>query len=258
MSILELPELEETRSEGVGAPRIPLRLLMAAPLGYAIAAVILGDDVEGSLPVFFGLIALKVMTAFSLVVLLGRLGSRLAARPQRVLSTTGVWSAVGLVFLAISTQAIDWITQFGCRVWPGSSHTPTGVDAFATPRYTETTVIAMEAIAIVLIAGATALAASFGRSHSTAARGITAAFATLFAVLAYDAVLAPWSAVWDFDFFTGDIVLGAIQYELVVMPMPWGDPLSAIALAVSAITTASLVAYWQPSSLEAPATNNVD
>ena len=59
--------------------------------------------------------------------------------------------------------------------------------------------------------------------------------------------------MWDFDFFTGDIVLGSMQFELVVLPLPWGDPTSAIALALSAVTTAGLIARWQRQGEQIPA-----
>jgi hypothetical protein len=222
-------------------------VLAAGPTLFAIATVVLaepasGGPTDGALG-FIVLVVLKLAAVASLVVLAGRLGRAIAGNRRRIAATGTAWAGAALGLLGLVVANIEPFLAYGCRVWPGGDHLAEDVAAYETSRYTTTTIVAYEAVAMVAIAFAAAAAAGWFGNRSTVASGASACVTAFVGLLAYD-LLAPWSFVVDYDFFQGDAVLGGVQGELIFLVVPWGDPAGAIALGVAGLSTAALLAFW--------------
>lgn len=234
------------------SPRlVRLRFLVAGPILYAAVAVlaVLFTDQQAA-PTWVVLLAfvLKPLTMLSLVVLAGRLGRLIAFDVRRTAMTAVVWVTGSLLVLAATTAVVtasDVLFDFGCRVWPGGDHQP-NLAAFTSDQYTATTVIGLEAAAVVAVALVAAITASLMGRKPIFFTGVATGFSTLVPLLAYSSI-APWSFALDYDTFVGDALLGMMQLELLFFVFPFGlwDGTSAVAFAVAAIVTAGLISRWE-------------
>ncbi len=111
------------------------------------------------------------------------------------------------------------------------------------PNFLNPNILVTELLAVVFVVIASfATMWLFRREPQRAA--VFAPIICIACLVVYGTVFAPWSYIPDFDFFVGDMVLGAMTGELSVFIFPFDGVAAAV---IGANTAASLLLfhYWQ-------------
>jgi hypothetical protein len=184
----------------------------------------------------FALFGLKLLTVVSLMIGLHRIGARIAASPAFAWVAGVVWALVGVALVAVVALAKNRGASVGVdHLWPGQSGAELigHLDPQPGLRWTPTNIVTAEMVAVVMLAVVVALMLRLvgQRLQRQLVTGLTMVV-FLCGLLAYDQVVG-WPVMFDFDPFVGDAVLGALTYELALLPAPI-DPVGAITLATIA------------------------
>ncbi len=110
------------------------------------------------------------------------------------------------------------------------------------PNFLNPNILVTELLAVVVT-----VIASFGTIWLFRRRPQRAAVFTPVVIFAslwiYGSVFAPWAYIPDYDFFVGDMVLGAMLGELILLPFAF-DEVAAILFGVNTAASLLLIRYW--------------
>ncbi len=192
------------------------------------------------------LVALKLLTMFALIAGLHRIGTRIAASPALARVAAVIWALVGMTLITVVAWAKEQGASLGVdHLWPGQSDAELlgHLDPGPGLGWNPTSIVTAELVTVALLAAGVAMLLRLVGASLVGAglvggrleqRIVTALAMMGFfcGLVVYDQIVG-WPAMFDFDPFVGDAVLGVLTYELVFFPGPI-DPLGAIALAAIA------------------------
>lgn len=193
----------------------------------------------------------KIATVPSIPVLIYLLAERIAERPTRASLSAFIWATLGSVLIlvmsrygAVVSERVSNVASW--RIWPGQPLSVSETEALDEigvlqnlPTVNE--IVWREVIVVVLIALLVGGAFRLCTAAPKAAVGLVPI--TVFGSLVAYKATTPWAFIIDFDFFIGDMLLGAMLAELMFAFAPF-DPLGAIGLALASFTMSSMILAW--------------
>lgn len=195
----------------------------------------------------------KLVAVVCLPVLLYHLALRIQERPKRAATAMGVWLPLGTAIVLVARAFISSVIRRmneldNFRMWPvefGHNMSTSAIDwtpaVDAPAHWTPERILQVELLTIViltLVAGATLWLLRSSPGVATATLMLT----MWLTLLVYNAA-APLAFVMDFDFFLGDIVLGAAFVELSFFFAP-GDIVGSFAIGTAGLSVGALLWIW--------------
>lgn len=220
---------------------------------------------KAALLLFWGIsIAAKIVCLLCLMLLLSAIARRVHDRLNRWRTIAVAWATAGLALMgtsaifgksiqsAINNEATRRMDPDNFRDMIDAHFLDEGADPLAIldhpaalDNYTWSNMLAAEAIAICIIALIAALVLRAAAKRSWRYSGVLVVAAIALPTVVYAFALVGWSAIFDYDIFIGDNILGAlsIEYAFVIFPF---DEVAAFVLSCYAALMS-----WQISSMDA-------
>ncbi len=224
---------------------------LVAPISYAVLFAVATTTGRGDTSLELWLT--KFPAVVSLCVLVFLLAQRVNEKPARWRAATIMWAAVGVAVIEITStyalrinEAVNSAAYW--RLWPTDESTRTQQHLGSIEpgkldsSWTVDNVVYRERLTMVALALVAGLVLRYVSQRSAVLTALVLPIAVFVTLVGY-AMSTPWSFIPDYDFFVGDSMLGATLFELLVFVAPV-DPVSAVGLAVGAVTMALLLAAW--------------
>ena len=236
------------------------RYLVVPPIVYPLLAFVfrparlfaafeLSSNVESVL-----VIAFKLQTVVCVPLLVYYVAQRISERPTRAVEAAATWSLLGIGVILLARAFIDDIVRISndpglVRLWPeGLGHNIfqeevlPGLDDTPGADWNPTTILQMELIAVVACALLAVLILwLFRKAPVVATLGLLVG--VWFSLMIYSTVIAPTGVLIDYDFFLGDIALGATLLELSFFIVP-ADIVGAFNVMAASLSLAGLLWLW--------------